>query len=166
MSDPAWVRLVLGIACKPYRDHPLFDDIRQEALLGALISQNKIEAMDPRPCSPDRAAVQGAKWAIGDYLRRGRRENRNPDPGWATAEEVAELPAPDDVEGEVVGEEWRRWVRSNVWRGLNAEQRDVIAGLYWREETSPQIAARRGCSKQRVWRVAIQARARLREVLG
>lgn len=162
-ADPDWVRLALW-AARPYtRDRQDAEDVRQEALLGALRSVRKIEARGG--CAVNRAAVLGARWAASQYVRRQPGGSRCYLPDTVPFEELSAEPGGGEFAGRVVEEQWRSQFRQLLARTLNEEQQDVVRGLYWRRESTDQIAARRGCSPQRVERTLARARARLREVI-
>lgn len=163
-----WQRLALWVA-KPYADHRDADDIRQEALLGAWRGMQKVRAKGLATCTDRQAAVKGARWAVAEYLRRGKRNNRNPEPPLLSLEthrdsdhdEEDWLPLAPDPAPQIVD----RLACREALETLAPAEQNLLYQLYWQEQSAQQIARERGCSFQRVWREAKAAREKLREAL-
>jgi RNA polymerase sigma factor (sigma-70 family) len=163
-----WQRLALWVA-QPYAAHRDADDIRQEALLGAWRGMLAVRAKGLTRCKDRQAAVKGARWAVAEYLRRGKRSDRNPEPVLLSLDthhdtdhdEEEWLPLDADHGPAIV----ERIGLEQALGALGDAERDLLRQLYWQEKSAQQIARERGCSFQRVWREAKAARARLKEAL-
>ena len=158
-----WQRLALWVA-QPYADHRDAEDLRQEALLGAWKGVQAVRTGRLGRCSEAQAAVQGARWAVADYLRRGQRLTV-PEPEWLSLDgeaaiEAAAVREPDPAPGIV-----ERVAVEAALAALTEPDRRLLQALYWEEQSAQAIARERGCSFNRVWREASAARARLREVM-
>jgi DNA-directed RNA polymerase specialized sigma24 family protein len=64
-TDEDAVRVAVA-AVRCYREHPEWEDIQQEAILGAIVQSRRVA--ESGQCSPSTAAHNAARWAVRAYL--------------------------------------------------------------------------------------------------
>lgn len=141
-------------AVKRWRDRPDWEDIRQEAILGALYATER--ALKTGKCDWTLACTRGARWGATEYLfpRAGRR-NKFKAPEIVSLETVREThgeengwepPAPDFAPGliEQVGL-WQEVERHATEAELPFAQR-----CWWEDVSNEQAAKEMGVSKSLV----------------
>jgi DNA-directed RNA polymerase specialized sigma24 family protein len=162
-KGPDWMGLALWVA-RRYKSRADYDDIRQEAMIGAWRSVQKASA--PGACREGPAAIRGAQWACAEYVRYKPGGKR-----YLGLDTVS-------LEGMMEGGEWEPYCpsgmdevvnRISLWgeakKMLTKREYGVLLKLYVFQCSYEDVALGLGCSVGRVSQIAAKARRKMKEAM-
>lgn len=148
-------------AVKRYRDREDWWDIRQEAVLGALLSVKRAQKAGKENWTV--ACFYGARWAVSDYLRPPKeRRSKTPAPEIRSLDELLEgdwEPVSEDPAEEIIG---RVALWEEVERCADARELEFARRVWLNDESQDEVAKDMGVSRPLVSKCLCNLRRKLR----